>query len=525
MPTFQSSFAKVDIPIEHVTHYVFRNASSYSSKTAIINAQDNTHYSYGKLQEMIHCVSKNLYHKFDFRKGQVLALLMPNHPLYAVYFHGVALCGGAVTPMNYMLSVSEVRHQLVDSGSRMIVTVVSQMDKVKKAIENTMVDTVFVLSDDNDNILEGFNNANVLLEDLQQVSEVVASIDPVTDCVVLPYSSGTTGKSKGVKLTHFNFVANMKQLDSIETGNQVVIGVLPMFHIYGLLFCLTKSLEAGSLFISVPRFDFVEYLTLIQKHKATVLHIVPPIVLALSQKESIVKQYDLSSVRMIITGAAPVPQDVLESVKRQYSIPIKQGYGLTEMTNVVSLTPDNDIRCNSCGPLIPNTELKVINTETGEELEEGQQGELCFRGPQVMLGYLNNEEATDHTIRYGWLHSGDIGYYLDNHLYVTDRLKELIKYNCYQVAPSELESLLLTNENISDAAVIGVPDISVGEIPKAYIVKKQGVELSEQEVIEFVASQVAPYKKIRQVEFIDQIPKSASGKILRRVLRDGNNSS
>ncbi len=269
----------------------------------------------------------------------------------------------------------------------------------------------------------------------------------------------------------------------------------------------------------MPRFDLEQFLQIMQDHKITRAYLVPPIVLALA-KHPLVDKFDLSSLELILSGAAPLGQELQQTVEKRLGCRALQGYGLTETSPVTHVIPDDDTseKAGSIGPLVPSTEAKVVDVDNGTELEANQRGEIWVRGPQIMKGYLNNEEATSHTIDAdGFLHTGDIGYADDDgYFYIVDRLKELIKYKGFQVPPAELEALLLGHESIGDAAVIPVPDEEAGEIPKAYIVKSGDV--GEEDVISWVAERVAAHKKIRRVEFVDEIPKSAPGKILRRVL-------
>ena len=346
-------------------------------------------------------------------------------------------------------------------------------------------------------------------------------INPREDLVALPYSSGTTGLPKGVMLTHYNLVANMRQMDGLEYFHyeDVLLCVLPLFHIYGLVVVLNMGLHMGATIVMMPRFDLEQFLSLIQKYRVTLSHIVPPIVLQLAQNP-IIDKYDLSSLKMIFSGAAPLGVELSRECMKRVGCGIRQGYGMTETSPVTHSSPPHpdDMKLGAVGPAAPNTECKLIDPATGAELGANQEGELWVRGPQVMTGYLNNPEATAGTLDSdGWLHTGDIGYAdEDGHFFIVDRMKELIKYKGFQVAPAELEAVLLSHPNIADAAVIPCADDEAGEVPKAFVVLRGEVPAAE--IMDFVASRLAPHKKIRFVEFIAQIPRSASGKILRRVL-------
>jgi acyl-CoA synthetase (AMP-forming)/AMP-acid ligase II len=348
-------------------------------------------------------------------------------------------------------------------------------------------------------------------------------IDAANDIVALPYSSGTTGLQKGVMLTHRNLTSNLAQVTEVykeDIGDDdVAIGILPFFHIYAMMVILNWILRNGASIVILPRFDLEQFLTVLSRYRVSIAHLVPPIVLALA-KHPMVDKFELS-LRWVFSGAAPLGVDLSEACARRLGCMVFQGYGLTETSPATHLTPPDDRnRLGSVGFPVPGTECKVVDPATREALGPGKDGELWMRGPQVMKGYLNQPGATAAAIDSdGFFHSGDIGHAdEDGYFYIVDRLKELIKYKGLQVAPAELEALLLTHPGVADAAVIPVPDEEAGEIPKAFVVTRGDV--TEDELKAFVASRVAPYKKIRIFEKVDQIPKSPSGKILRRLLVD-----
>jgi acyl-CoA synthetase (AMP-forming)/AMP-acid ligase II len=346
-------------------------------------------------------------------------------------------------------------------------------------------------------------------------------IDARHDLVVLPYSSGTTGLPKGVMLTHYNLVANILQSACVIPVDErdTILGVLPFFHIYGMVVIMNVGLYVGATVVTMPRFDLEQCLETFQKYRITFANVVPPIVLALA-KSPLVDKYDLGRLRILFSGAAPLGEDIARAVSARLGCVVTQGYGLTETSPVThaARVGKAGLKTAGIGPPVPNTEAKILDTITGAELGRNQEGEVCVRGPQVMTGYLNRPEATAAMIDPdGWLHTGDIGYAdADGNFFIVDRVKELIKYKGLQVAPAELEAILLSHPAVADAAVVPLADEEAGQVPRAFVVLKGNA--TPEEIMAYVAQRVAPYKKLREVVITDQIPRSPSGKILRRLL-------
>jgi acyl-CoA synthetase (AMP-forming)/AMP-acid ligase II len=500
------------IPDVTFTEHVLSGAAERADRPALIDGPSGRTLTFGQLAAAIRATAAGLARR-GLRKGDVVAIDSPNLPEYAVAFHGVASLGGIITTLNPLFTAEEVGKQLADSRARLLITVPQLMEKAKAAAAASAIEEIFVFGE-----AEGATPFRTLLD--YDHAPPAVDIDPANDVVAMPYSSGTTGLPKGVMLTHRNLVANIAQINALESGeNEIGIGVLPFFHIYGMVVVMNSILYAGGTVVTLPRFELLQFLDTMQKYRITCAYLVPPIILALA-KHPLVALYDLSSLKWIFSGAAPLGADVLKACSERLHCLVRQGYGLTEtspVSHTVPLPPAPQYP-GSVGPPVPGTEMRIVNIATGEPVAPGEEGEVWIRGPQVMKGYFNNPEATAAMITPdGWLRSGDIGRVNeDGYLFIVDRAKELIKYKGYQVAPAELEAVLLRHPAIADAAVIGVPDEEAGEVPKAFIVR--AADISEADIIAFLAQHVAPYKKVRYVEFRDSIPKSPSGKILRRVL-------
>jgi len=509
-----SPLPAVDIPDVHLTPYVFARADALADEPAIIDGPTGRVVTYRQLKESVERMAGGLA-KRGFTKGDVFAIMAPNVPEYATAFHGVATLGGISTTINPTYTTEEIEFQLRDSSARFLLTVPTFIEQATAAAAAAGVEEVFVLGES-----PGATPLSALLE--SEPYEGYAAVDPQEDLVTLPYSSGTTGLPKGVMLSHHNLVANLAQGEhaiAMEDG-EVAVAVLPFFHIYGMQVLMNGVLHHGATAVTMPRFDLEEYLRIIQEHRVTRAYVVPPIVLAMA-KHPLVDQYDMSSLRSVFSGAAPLSAELAAEASERIGCEVVQGYGLTETSPVTHATPPGQFKPGSIGVALSNTECRVVDPD-GNDLDLDEDGEIWIRGPQVMKGYLNNPEATAATIDGdNWLHTGDIGHVDgDGHWYIVDRLKELIKYKGFQVAPAELEGLLLTHPAVADSAVIPIPDEEAGEVPKAFVVLKPGAEASPGEIMEHVAGHVAHYKQIRYLDIVDEIPKSASGKILRRILRE-----
>jgi 4-coumarate--CoA ligase len=479
-----------------------------------------------------HGIASALRNDMNIREDSTVAMYCPNHVDYLPVALAVSLCGAKMTPINPLYTAFELEKVLELSRSSVLFVHTSKLDvalETAKRIEH--VKHIVVITDDGEAVPEGTIDLDSLRnhEGGPMKTIQIAHRDTASHPFLLPYSSGTTGLPKGVVLSHGNIIANLLQCDVIEgigfSPDHKVISPLPFFHIYAFTVSLLYAAMKGNQIITMSkRFDLETFCQLVQDHKPQRAHLVPPIILAL-QKSPLVENYDMSSLRMISSAAAPMSPETEEGVKNRIGSDVKQLWGMSELSPVGILTSDLNIKPGSVGQVVSSTTAKVVD-EHGKSLGPLDAGELLIKGPQVMLGYLNEPEKTAECLSpSGWLRTGDLAYYdEDGFFFITDRLKELIKVRGYPVAPAELEALLLTHEAISDAAVIQIPDDENGEIPRAYVVLKPaeaGSGVQEKDIYEWVKERVAPYKRLDGgIIFTDAIPKSTSGKILRRILRD-----
>ncbi|MGH3795604.1 MAG: AMP-binding protein [Pseudonocardiaceae bacterium] len=516
---FRSPFPDVEIPAVSLTELLLADVADRADRPALVDGISGRVVTYGELRVLVNQLAGALAAR-GIRKGDVVAVFAPNTPDYAVVFHAVLRAGAVATTVNSLYTADDLANQLRDSGAKLLFTVSPLVDRAVAATERDGVSITETV------VLDGAPGYPSLADLLaQDAAPPEISIDPGTDLAVLPYSSGTTGQAKGVMLTHRNLVANLVQCQPMLELRQDsrLLAVLPFFHIYGMTVLMNHGLYTGATVVTLPKFDLETFLRTIQEHRTNRVYIAPPVAVALA-KHPLVDQFDLSAIEILFSGAAPLDAELAGMVRARLGCKVRQGYGMTEMSPVSHVIPDNrdDIPVGTVGFTIPNMECKLVDPDTGAEVGAGEAGELCCKGPNVMFGYLHNAEATAATLdAEGYLHTGDVAT-VDAHGCVTiiDRVKELIKYKGYQVPPAELEALLLTHPGIADAAVIGIRDADGEEVPKAFVVRQPGgEELTAQDVMAFVAANVSPHKKVRAVQFVEQIPKSASGKILRKDLR------
>lgn len=497
-------------PVQAVTDDLVATAGRHPNKVALIDGVSGASYTFAEVLEASRRLGRCLQNA-GIGSGDRVALVGPNSCEWIVAFMATLFAGGTVTTLNPLYTEREIGEQFGDSSPK-VVFAGDATSEAARAVwgdkENFhLLSEVWTMCDGS----HGYAETPVF--------------DPTTHLAVLPYSSGTTGVPKGVMLSHFNITSNIRQTvaTGLIDGYSTLINFLPFFHIYGMAVLMLPALATGATQVVLPGFDPSRFLEVIAEHKATNLFMVPPAMLVLANSG---ESADLSTVRFIMSGAAPLPMDVARRVAETYDVYVMQGYGMTEASPVTHITPIGRDKPGTVGPPVADTCQKVVDLTSGEEVGVGEVGELLVSGPQVMQGYFGRADATaesivtdEHGVR--WLRTGDI-VTVDDEGYVTihDRAKEMIKYKGYQIAPAELESLILEHPDVADAAVIpkdtGTAD---GEIPKAFVVLREGATLDADGVIAHVAEKVAPYKKLREVEFTSAIPKTASGKILRRELK------
>lgn len=500
----------------------------HRGEIALIDSESGLSISYTDLRYMVECLASGLC-EIGVYPGQAVLILLPNSVLLPVILLGVLSLGAVITTMNPLSNPKEI-HKQMDGLNLSLVF--SSSEKLA-SLGRFRVPIVAVPSD------LGYDSA------LYPVFHELVTGNPrldwrpairQSDTAAILFSSGTSGSSKGVVLTHQNLICMVELFVRFEASQykkqsweDVYLAAIPMFHVYGLSLFSIGLLSLGSTVVVMRRFDVKEAAKTIARHRVTHLPVVPPIMAALIRAKD-AHGFDLKSLKQASSGAAPLSKQLIHEFLRRFpNVDFIQGYGMTESTAVGTRGYNTETcrKYTSVGLLAPNMEAKVVDWETGISMPPGKSGELWLRGPAIMKGYLNDEKESESIIDIdGWFKTGDIvNFDQDGYLFILDRLKDTIKYKGFQIAPADLESLLISHNEILDAAVTSACDEEAGEIPIAFVVRKPGSNLSSSEIMEFVAKQVAPYKKIRRVTFVKSIPKSPAGKTLRRVLRNSFGAS
>lgn len=517
-----------------VVQRFFEQASLWPQQTAMECGITGRKYTYDKMRELIRRFGSSLA-RMGFKKGEVFGICLPNLPEFPIAMLGAAGIGMPVTTVNPIYTAEEIARQMQNSGATVVITIPSMADTMREVASLCPAIRRLIVVGGAE---EGFVSMREMFQDSGEYFNENIEIDPFEDIFVLPYSSGTTGLPKGVMLTHATVCANIQQVlhpgtsrtmqtvssNGLDQFQEVYICVLPFFHIYGMVAVMLTALEHGAKLVTLPRFESESYLNAVYNNHPTLLHLVPPLVSFLGHRPDL-KLDSFHRLHTVFCGAAPLgPSAATKLMERlgKYDLLMQEGYGMTETSPVTHMSPITNFQIGSFGEPISRTRVKIVDINTGESLGPGQEGEMCISGPQLMKGYYNNPKATAETIdSAGWLHTGDIALYNEqNQFFIVDRLKELIKVKGLQVSPSELEDVLRRHPAVLDVAVIGVPDDMAGELPRAYIVKKEGISVSKSDISEFVDTKVAPHKRLKGgVVFIDAIPKTNTGKLLRRELK------
>ncbi len=459
-----------------------------------------------------------------FTPGDTGVVFLPNSIDYVIGYYGILKAGGTVTPANPLYKKDEIKHQIIDSAAKVIICNRDTAEVIGTIRQEARFQTIITTDKP---ISSGALSLQIILDTYPAESPGIP-INPKEDVAAIEYTGGTTGFPKGAMLSHYNLVANAIQNASYLgwTEDDVIAGLLPFYHSWGACTCVNSPVYAATKVVVIPRYDAETLLKTIEKEKITVIHGAASLFTMLINSPEIEK-HDISSLRYVKAGAMPVPPEIRDQWEEKTGVKMILAYGLSEASPETHTSPPDRIKPGTIGIPISDTDSRIVDQETGtKELPPGEIGELIIRGPQVMKGYLNRPEENEITLREGWLYTGDLAKMdEEGYFYIVDRKKEIIKYKGYTIAPAEVEAALYEHPAVKECAVVGEPDDITGELPKAYVVLKPGCSTGKEELIEFCKERLSPYKRVRLVEFIDEIPKTQVGKILRRVLRDRSNQA
>jgi len=492
------------------------SAEKYPNELAIDHGKDQI--SYKNLDVLSDKLAAGL-RDLNVKKGSSVSIFLPNVPEFIISYYAILKVGGVVAPASPLSREMELEYGLSNSESETMIAQESLYPIVKKVQRRTNLKNIITVGE------KRCENTHLFRDLVTKYTPQVfdAQIQPKQDVAAIQCTGGTTGTPKGAMLTHYNLVSNalMNAYWFNWSSNDVVLGVLPLCHSWGACY-MNSTVYVGATLVLTTRFDPERVLELVEKKRITVWYGAATMFTIIVNHPAVTK-YDLSSLRCVKAGAAPIP----DSTKRKWDsltgVELILGYGLTEASPETHNSPPNRVKIGSVGIPIIDTDAKIVDIETGrKELPPGEVGELIVKGPQVMKGYIKRPEETERALRDGWLYTGDLAKMdEEGYFYIVDRLKDTIKYKGYSVFPAEVENALYTHPSIKECAVIGKPDSVAGEIPKAYVVLKEEATITRDELIEYCRKRIAPYKRIREVEFVANLPKSIAGKILRRALRNG----
>jgi acyl-CoA synthetase (AMP-forming)/AMP-acid ligase II len=515
-----SIYPPITVPLEPLTFPLRQAAEDYPEKAAVITPEaGGKEYSYQWLEENSSALAASLA-GMGVEPQDRIALWMKNSLEYILSFYGILKAGGVVVPISTHYGEREVLHQLKETEVKGMITSGNLYVQVGNLMTEVQGLRFIVLEGEGETPL-GTIPFSSLLAGSHRLDRSIG-IDPKERIAVLPFSSGTTGLPKGVMLTHFNLLSCLYQVVQVHeiSGTDVMINQLPFFHIYGMTVLMGTSIMAGATQVLASRFRPIdEFLSLFETYRPTLFFTVPLIVQEFCHHPKVLTM-DWSRLRYVNAGGAILSPEVQERFTQITGVPVMVGYGLTESSPTTHITPIRKIKVGSIGLPLSLTEDRIVDPETGTELRPREIGELWVRGPQVMKGYYNNPEATEQTVINGWLRTGDLAWKdEEGYVFIVDRLKEVIKCKGFQVPPAEIENVLVSHPDIKDAAVIGEPHSEYGEVPVAYVVLQDKASLSQEAIIEYAAQGLAKYKRLARVVFTETIPRSASGKVLRRLLK------
>lgn len=511
---------------------IWEKVERWPNHTALICSDTGRSYTYSQLRKACGRLATSL-RKSKLLPRDTIAVILPNIPEFAIIVLAAHEAGLRTTLINPAYTMYEIRKQVENADAQAIFTFSAKYADVNASIENnSKIKLPIVIVNDGSgtvSITGTIKFDDLMRDDIEEFSVGQKTDVNYEDTVLMPYSSGTTGLPKSIETSHRNIVANILQsafpllfrgVEATEHHQDILPLVLPLYHIYGLSVIMYSYLRIGAKLVCMPKFSMEKFIKLLEDHRCTILYTVPPIVQMMAYDERITSRH-VASMKLIMSGAAPLGEESIAKFQSRVSnvVTFVQGYGASELSPIATLSADAPPA--SCGYLVPNTQMRIVGTRQdnlGRNLIPGEVGEIYIRGPQVMKGYYKNPRATADTMDGDWYKTGDLGYYTEQGLYVQARLKELIKVKGFQVAPTELEEVIRGHDKIQDVAVIGVAHDKYGEIPKAFVVPKSGVKINENELKEYVAERVAKFKYLGYVQVIESIPKTASGKILRRVL-------
>lgn len=546
-----------DIPVFELLNQTVRK---YPDRIAIIFAGQEI--TYRELHDLV-CRFARALHEMGVKKGERVAIHLANCPQSAIAYYALLMNGAVFVPLSPLLVPRELEYQLNDAGVETLISLdlvfpsareILAATKIKRVITTSLADTFSAVVSPLKPVVK------IPIPDTEDFVDLLkryepkppeVSIDPNEDLAHLAYTGGTTGVSKGVMVTHKHVVTMVlmglhwfgggqvkwengvltrefapgeseEEIAVVREGEGVQLVVVPWFHAMGAIGYLNGPICSGATMVVFPRFDPKEYLTAVPKYKANIIGGAPQLyipIVNLPEFDSI----DLSSLKVVASGAAPLPRSVIDKLLARIPGVVCEAYGLTECTMGAVYNPPSreGFKAGSVGIPIFDTEIKIVDPRTGRELPAGEVGEVLIKGPQVMKGYWNKPEETAKVLRDGWLWTGDLGY-LDNdgYLFLVDRSKDMIIYKGYNVYPREIEEVMFKHPAVAQCAVVGKPDASGGEVPVAFVVLKPGMQVSAEELMQYCAANVAPYKKVREVIFRDEIPVSGAGKVLKRKLRE-----